>query len=453
MLDPDISTADARRLLSQPDLTSDVLGPNGWTRRKFLQAIGGGVIGGAALGTFGDRLGLGHLGFDLPDAFAANPIGAHDGIVVNIVLYGGNDGLNTVVPYTNGAYYDVRGPNYGNLAIPASQVLPLDGTFGLHPSLGYTKRLWDAGQLAIVHGVGYPNPDLSHFTSMAIWMAGKFGAGSPGTGWVGRWLDGQPAATADLMAATIGSSVPLHLLGAVRRAVAVPENGANMFGTGDEPPEVRMFNGLRALSATPAGRGQWHDMYATVLKTQLNLAVEVSPVYSPEPTGDAFVRKMTVAARLINANLGFRVLDLGLDGFDTHDSQPADHATLLAQLDTGLATFFSTLDAAYYSRVTVVTMSEFGRTPFSNDSAGTDHGTATTAFLLGGAVKGGRVLADWPGLGDAALHEGRDLKPTTDLRAILKGVLVEHLGLDAGRVGSLVFPDSGLVRPISGLVA
>ncbi len=117
-------------------------------------------------------------------------------------------------------------------------------------------------------------------------------------------------------------------------------------------------------------------MFANVLKTQLDLAHDVSPVYSPAPSGDEFVQKMTVAARLINANLGFRVLDLGLDGFDTHDDQPGRHPDLLTQLDTGLATFFSTLDPAYYNRVTVMTMSEFGRTPYSNDSAGTDHGTA-----------------------------------------------------------------------------
>ena len=386
MLDPDISTADARRLLSQPDLLGDVLGPNGWTRRKFLQAVGGGVLGGAALGSF-DGFGLDQLGFDTSEAFAA-PIGAHDGIVVNIVLYGGNDGLNTVVPYTNGKYYDFRGPANGNLAIPASQVLPLDATWGLHPSLSYTKQLWDAGQLAIVHGVGYPTPDLSHFSSMAIWMAAKFSAGNPGTGWIGRWLDGQPAATADLMAATIGSSVPLHLLGAVRRAVAVPQNGSGMFGTGTSASDTRMFNGLRALSS-PAGRGPWHDMFSKVLTTQLDLAQDVAPVYTPAPTGDAFVRRMTVAARLVNADLGFRVLDVPLDGFDTHDDQPTNHANLLTALDTGLATFFSTLHPSFWNRVTVVTMSEFGRTPYSNDSAGTDHGTANVQFVMGPNVRGG----------------------------------------------------------------
>ncbi|HEX3087089.1 MAG TPA: DUF1501 domain-containing protein [Ilumatobacteraceae bacterium] len=393
MLDPDISTADARRLLSAPAHLGDVAGPNGWSRRKFLQAVGGGVLGGVALDALGDqmglaRLGLGRLGLDAQHAFAAPPVGAHEGILVNIVLYGGNDGLNTVIPYTNDRYYnDLRKP--GGVAIPAGQVLPLDGTFGLHPSLTYTKQLWDAGQLAIVHGVGYPNPDLSHFTSMAIWMNGRFGVGAAGTGWIGRWLDGQPPADAGLMAATIGSSVPLHLLGAVYRAVGVPANGDNLFGTGTDPADARMFNGLRSLSASAAGRGPWHDYYAGVLRTELDLAVKVAPVYSPAPSGDEFVKRMTVAARLINANLGFRVLDLGLDSFDTHDGEPLNHAALLTQLDTGLSTFFATLDASYYNRVTIMTMSEFGRTPYSNDSAGTDHGTANVQFVLGPNVKGG----------------------------------------------------------------
>jgi uncharacterized protein (DUF1501 family) len=448
MLDPDISTADALRLLSQPGHLGDIQGPNGWTRRKFLQAVGGGVLGGAAIGTLGaDRFGLGHLGFEMPQAFAAAPIGAHDGIVINIVLYGGNDGLNTVVPYTNGKYYDVRGPNNGNLAIPASQVLPIDGNFGLHPSLSYTKRLWDAGQLAIVHGVGYPNPDLSHFSSMAIWMAGRFGVGAPGTGWIGRWLDGQNPATADLMAATIGSSVPLHLLGAVHRAVAVPENGNGMFGTGTDPAEIRMFNGLRAL-ATPAGLGQWHDMFASVLKTQLDLAKDVAPVYSPATSGDDFVQKMTVAARLINANLGFRVLDLGLDSFDTHDTQPTRHANLLTQLDTGLATFFSTLDPSYYSRVTVITMSEFGRTPYSNDSAGTDHGTANVQFVMGPNIKGGHY-GQPPSF--ANINDQWDrFDMTTDFRNVFGTVLDGWMGGGASTVLGGAYENLGFFRTAPG---
>jgi uncharacterized protein (DUF1501 family) len=450
MLDPDISTADARRLLSQPDVLGDALGPNGWTRRKFLQAVGGGVLGGAAIGSFGpDRFGVGRHALDMTGAFAGPPIGAHDGIVINVILYGGNDGLNTVVPYTNGKYYDFRGPANGNLAIPASQVLPLDGTYGLHPNLGYTKRLWDAGQLAIVHGVGYPSPDLSHFTSMGIWMAGKFGVGSPGTGWIGRWLDGQPAATADMMAATIGSSVPLHLLGSVRRAVAVPENGQGMFGAGTQQTDVRMYNGLRALSAIPGGRGPWFDMYSSVLKTQLDLAKDVAPVYSPQPTGDGFVKRMTVAGRLVNANLGFRVLDVPLDGFDTHDGQPMRHADLMTELDIGLATFFSTIDPAYYTRVTVVTMSEFGRTPYSNDSAGTDHGTANVQFVIGPNVRGGHY--GQPASFDTIHNQWDRLAMTTDFRHVFGTVIDGWMGGGASTVLGGAYQNLGFFHTAPGV--
>jgi uncharacterized protein (DUF1501 family) len=454
MLDPDISTADARRLLSVPGHLGDVAGPNGWTRRKFLQAVGGGVLGGAALGPLGSgrldlrRFGLGSLGVDLPEAFAATPVGAHEGIVVNIVLYGGNDGLNTVIPYTNGRYYDVRGPSNGNLAIPAADVLPLDDTFGLHPSLGYTKQLWDYGQLAIVHGVGYPNPDLSHFTSMAIWMAAKFGVGAGGTGWIGRWLDGQPAASADLAAATIGSSVPLHLLGAVHRAVAVPANGQNMFGIVHDDADARMFDGLRSMSSSASARGQWHDMFANVVKTQLDLAVRVAPVYSPAPSGDEFVQKMTVAARLINADLGLRVLDIPLDSFDTHDSQPANHADLLTQLDTGLAMFFSTLDAAYYSRVTVVTMSEFGRTPYSNDSAGTDHGTANVQFVIGPNVAGGHY--GQPSSFATINNQWDRFDMTTDFRNVLGTVIDGWMGGGGSTILNGSFENLGFFRTAPG---
>ena len=265
--------------------------------------------------------------------------------------------------------------------------------------------------------------------------------------------------TADLMAATIGSSVPLHLLGAVRRAVAVPQNGSNMFGASDDASDVRMFNGLKALSASPAGRGAWHDMFAKVLKTQLDLAVEVSPVYSPQPTGDAFVQKMTVAARLVNANLGFRVLDLGLDGFDTHDGQPLNHADLLTQLDTGLATFFSTLHPSYYNRVTVMTMSEFGRTPYSNDSAGTDHGTSNVQFVIGPNVKGGHY-GQPSSFGD--IHNQWDrFAMTTDFRHVL-GTVIDgwmgggastilngaHQNLDLFRTGPGYAPPTGGIPPL-----
>ena len=190
MLDQDISTADARRLLSVGPRQlahglPDVIGPGGWTRRGFLQAVGLGVGGGALTGALGDGFLPGEWD-DVRGAFASPPIGPTDGILVTIMLYGGNDGLNTVVPYTDGAYYQQR----SNIAVPANQVLPINGQVGLNPQLPYLHSMYQRGQMAIVQGVGYPNPDLSHFTSMAIWMNARFGPGAPTTGWIGRWLDG-----------------------------------------------------------------------------------------------------------------------------------------------------------------------------------------------------------------------------------------------------------------------
>jgi hypothetical protein len=192
-----------------------------------------------------------------------------------------------------------------------------------------------------------------------------------------------------------------------------------------------MFNGLRAMAGS-AGRGQWHDMFAKVLTTQLDLAKDVAPVYSPEPTGDGFVKRMTVAGRLVNANLGFRVLDVPLDGFDTHDGQPMNHANLLTELDTGLATFFATVDPSYWSRVTVVTMSEFGRTPYSNDSAGTDHGTANVQFVIGPNVKGGHY--GQPSTFDTIDNQWDRFDMTTDFRHVIGTVIDGWMGGGASTI-------------------
>src|SRR5262249_3889144 len=151
-------------------------GPKGWTRRRFLQAIGAGAFGAATIGEIATDFFRGSI----PTAWAGAPIGPTDGILIVVTLYGGIDGLNTFVPYSDGTYYSRR----GNLAIPASQLLPVNDSVGFAPQLSYLKTLWDAGQVAAIQGVGYANSDLSHFTSMAIWMNGAIGPGTSGTGWV-----------------------------------------------------------------------------------------------------------------------------------------------------------------------------------------------------------------------------------------------------------------------------
>ncbi len=430
MLDADITAADARRLLSVPAGPSprDV---GGWSRRDFLRAVGFGVVGGAALGTFGDGL----LPFGARDAFAAPPLGPSDHVVITIVLYGGNDGLNTVVPYTDPHYYRQRPA----IAIAPRDVLALDAKVGLHPSLVHLKQRFDAGQVAVVQGVGYPNADLSHFTSMAIWMSGRYGPFSPATGWIGRWLDGQPAAVASLGAVAIDSSVGLHLIGAQQRGAAVSPYG-ELFGTDQDPPDVRMYDGLRAM-AGPSGRGAFHELYASALTTQLDLARDVSPVFDTQLPERGLPRKLAIAARLVNANLGMRVIDVGLGGFDHHDDLDWQHRALLTELDEAIRTFYETLEPAWHDRVTLVTLSEFGRTSYANGSGGTDHGTASNLFVIGGGIRGG-LYGQQPRL-DLLDRWGR-VEHHVDFRSVFGTIIDRRMGGGASTVLNGSFEDLGL---------
>ena len=178
MLDPDISTADALRHLSRAVANDD---PFSIDRRRFLQAVGLGLGAGLVAGPGTSLLDAALPGHD-PSAWALGPVGPADGILVVIGMYGGNDGLNTVVPINDGLYRDHHGP----LAISAENTLAMDAETGIHPSLGVLKQFWDAGQLAVVEGIGYPNPNFTHFTSMATWMSASTQVASS-TGWLGRW--------------------------------------------------------------------------------------------------------------------------------------------------------------------------------------------------------------------------------------------------------------------------
>ena len=441
MLDPEISAAESRRLLSSAagdvDHHGRPLGDfddadvrSGWTRRRFLRAVGLGIGAGLTLGALGDEL----LGHDVPTAWAGAPIGQNDGVLLHIFMYGGSDGLNTVVPFTNGLYYDWRSTG---TSIAAPTVLGLDGTFGLHPALTSMKGMWDSGRLAIVHGVGYGLPDLSHFASMATWMTGTFAR--PGaSGWLGRWIDGQPT-SADLVAATIGTSVPLHLVGATRNAIAVPEGGG-MLGSQTDVTSRRAYSALTAMSSASSG-GQWQDAFAGTLRSTISSAAQLAPAFTPAVTGSRFVQQMTMAARLINRNVGMRVVDVGLGSFDTHDSEPSALSALLADLDAGLATFFATLDPSFRSRVTVMTASEFGRTVQGNNSQGTDHGTANVHFVIGDNVRGGMYGAAPALPAKTGANQWTRVDSTVDFRAVYGSVLDGWMGGGASGVLGGAFED------------
>ncbi len=429
---PDLESADARRLLSVAD--DD---PAGWSRRRFLQAVAYGVVGGVAVSALDASTVPGLLPASLRDAWAATPIGPTDGILVVIVMFGGNDGLNTLVPYGNADYARVR----GGLAVPGNQVLALDAAVGLHPNLAFLKSMYDAGQVAVVQGVGYPDPDRSHFSSMATWMAGRAGTGAPTSGWLGRWLDGLGDFDA-FRAATIGTSVPLHMVGNVRRATGIPEYGG-AFGSSGEEWEQRLYAGVRAYSAGVSGRGPWHDAIAATERDQLEVAATVSPLFTAPLPESEIVKKLTLAARLINADIGLRVLDVGWGDFDSHDNQPGMHPLRMAEFDEGLRQFFVSLDDAYRDRVTVLTVSEFGRQPYPNDSLGTDHGTASCLFTIGSGIQGG-LYGQYPSL--AGLRRWDGLAHHVDFRSVYATVLDGWMGGGADEILGGAFPRLGLFK-------
>lgn len=379
MLDPDISTVDALRHLHVADVD-----PHALDRRRFLQLVGLGVGAGALAGPVSSLLELSLPGLD-PSVWAAGPAGPNDGVLIVIGMFGGNDGLNTVVPINDQQYYG----QHRSLAIQPGTTLPIDAATGLHPELTTFKQFWDAGQLAIVEGVGYPDPDLSHFNSMAKWMAGS-PTGIATSGWLGRWLDGYLGGAKNLYAAAeIGQSVPLHLVGRVQRGTAVAA-GRPAFGASSNAGDQKIYAALRRMGAgDPA---TWRGRVGGAQIDQLDLATTLAPLIPPDNqlSDMPLVAELEVMARLVNANLGLRVLSAGWGDFDSHAGQPSQHGTRMRELNAAVARFYQVLSPAWSSRVTIMTFSEFGRTSWSNDGAGTDHGTSAPHFVLGANVRGGR---------------------------------------------------------------
>jgi len=426
MLDSDISTADAVRHLSRAVANDE---PFSIDRRRFLQAVGMGLGAGLVAGPGTSLLDSVLPGHD-PSAWALGPIGPTDGVLVVIGMYGGNDGLNTVVPINDGRYYD----QHGSLAIPQGQTLPLDANTGLHPDLDELKRFWDADQLAIVEGVGHMQEEFSHFNSMAKWMSGR-PTGLTNSGWLGRWLDGYLGGSKDLFAAAeVGHSVPLHLIGERSIATTVP-TGRPSFGVPREwrtDADLALFGAVRDLAGVGAS-DSWLGRVGQSQVDQLELATTLSPVIPDDDQlpDTEVVAKLEVAARLINANLGFRVLSAGFGDFDSHAGQPDQHPVRMQELNSAIQRFFATLDPAWVGRVTVMTFSEFGRTPFSNDGQGTDHGSSAPHFVFGAGVKGG-FYGQRPSL--AGLRRWDRMPTHVDMRDYYGSVIDGWLGGGASAV-------------------
>jgi uncharacterized protein (DUF1501 family) len=406
--------------------------PGGLSRRRFLQLAVGGAGAAALLPSW-----LAADAAALPDSAVASPIGPNDGVLVMIQMGGGNDGLSMLVPLTDPHYFDNR---HKTVILPRDAVPTDSPDWGLHPNLTHVGERWALGQVAAVVGVGEIPADLSHFTSTALWMTGYAGT-PPGTGWIGRYLDGLGADP--LHGVCLGTSTPLHCVGATTKATALPMAFSDAFGADPGDPEnARMYDCVHAYAASPTGLGVWGDSLATAGSQTIDLAQIVAPLYGTDlPTGN-LARQLTLAARLINADLGLRVVSCAYGDFDSHASQPAMHGARMQELDQGVQAFFAELSPAFRDRSTLMTWSEFGRRLEENQSDGTDHGEASTVLLIGSKVAGG-VHGTPPSLAPADLHWG-DPVSTTDFKSLYASVLDPWLGADSTEILGGTYPDLGL---------
>ncbi|GAB2960761.1 DUF1501 domain-containing protein [Saccharothrix stipae] len=365
---------------------------------------------------------------DLMGAAAERPPAPDRGVLVVVTLYGGNDGLNTVVPAADRAYQDAR----PDLAYRPEDVLDLGEGLGLNPGMAGLKSLWDEGGLAVVRGVGYPRPDRSHFRSMAIWQTASPRTSVP-SGWLGRWLD----VTADgdpLRALSVEPLLPPMLAGESTAAASLPLSGLRL-------PSGRLREAFAGLGGEADGEGTWQaraarsitDLYRA--SADLRDAARESGEDDPDARRDKgssaggntdLATQLDVVARLIEAGAPPRVYSVSLGGFDTHADERATQQRLLTELDGALTPFTRRVG----QRAVVLVYSEFGRRVRANSGDGTDHGTAGPVFLLGRGVNGGFHGAQ-PSLTD--LDDG-DLKATTDFRDVYATLLDRVLGTDPGRV-------------------
>ncbi len=365
--------------------------------------------------------------------------------LVLLTLYGGNDGLNTVIPYQNPAYAATR----GSLAVDPSTVLPLADGYGLHAGMPGFKKLWDAHELAVVHGVGFADPNYSHFESMDIWQSGV--PETPvATGWLGRWLDGTKSSP--LRAIALGPTLPTALSGQKVQGAAIPIGPLVLPG---DAAEQSLYAALaRAGAADPplAAQAATSDAVLLELNRRLGPLLDKSGTANPlhlsgpaaqsqgaagalaianggggTSAGDVMAVQLSTVANLILAGAGADVYSVELGGFDTHADQVAVQSALLTQVDTAVTAFVDTLRGTRRGDKTVVLIyTEFGRRVGANASAGTDHGWANVAFVAGPPVKGG-FYGEPPSLTN--LSEGNTVY-TTDFRTLYATMLGGVLGTD-----------------------
>ncbi|MDP2204942.1 MAG: DUF1501 domain-containing protein [Alphaproteobacteria bacterium] len=395
------------------------------SRRLLLQSLGG--------------MALLPLCGGLRVSFAAAP---GDARFVFIILRGAMDGLAAAVPYGDKNYAAVR----GNMALPKSALVPVDNFFALHKSFESFGGLFKSGEAAVVHAVSTPYRERSHFDAQNVLECGAARPHGARDGWLNRALDvmNVPTTTPGL---AVGQTIPLALQGRVDVGSWSP--------AGDGLPPDALLIALQ-------------DMYSgdAAFESALSQAIGIHDIADDGKMGGQRLRggnargrahmesTIKTVGKIIADPNGPRIATLEIGGWDTHAQQGLESGALANNFATLDAAFGALKDALgpFWSQTIVLAATEFGRTVAGNGTGGTDHGTASCALIAGGRVNGGKVYAQWPGLDKTQLHQGRDLHPTTDLRQVAKAVLQSHLGLAAGDVERHIFPESGNVRPLAGLI-
>ena len=400
------------------------------SRRVFVKS------GGIALFSLGlDPLFLDRAAYAVTSRLAAQPSSR---TLVCLFQRGAVDGLNMIVPHGEAAYYAER----PRIAVPRSDVINLDGHFGLHPALAPLKRFWDDKTLAAIHAVGSPDSTRSPFDAQDYMESGTPGVKATADGWLNRYCqhDREHQAGA-FRAVAFGPELPRALAGS---APALAIDDLQAFGL--RAPQdaardklTRAFEALYEGAATGLLASSSREGFEALQQLKQANPTQYQPGNGAQYPRGRIGRGLLQVAQLIKANVGLQIAFLDATGWDTHVNQGASEGQLAARLQElggALAAFATDLGDGMRD-VVVLTMSEFGRTIHENGNSGTDHGHATAMLLLGGAVNGGKMLGRWPGLDPAARFEGRDVAVTTDFRDLFAEVAARHLG---GADLAAVFP-------------
>jgi uncharacterized protein (DUF1501 family) len=391
------------------------------SRRFFLRNGALALAGTTALPSFLTRA-----------VFAATSDAAAQGKKLVVIFQrGAADGLNIVVPWRENNYYAMR----PSIAIPQKQVLDLDGFFGLHPAMASLVPLYRQGHLAIVHATGSPDGTRSHFDAQDFMESGTPGIKSTPDGWLNRALQAEDLKRrrehTAFRAVALGTDVPRTLAGKIPALAISNVQDFAVGGRGPKPaPAASAFEAMYDESSDSLLHSAGDSTFEAIKMLRATDPAHYQPAPDANYPNNGFANNMKQIAQLLKANLGLEAAFTDIGGWDTHQNQGSVDGQLanrLREFSDGIAAFWRDMGPDAES-ITLVTMSEFGRTAHQNGTGGTDHGHANAMFVLGGQVKGGKVYGRWPGLGDHQLNEGRDLAITTDYRAVLGEVVTKSIG-------------------------